>query len=290
MINRGFSLTTENLWLRVILFFVICVILIFSLQVFFLPLAQTLMNTEFSEPVQINIIRAMNGIVGIGLVYAFLRFDRQKMDVVGFKWDNDLGVKWILLSIPIAIIGLIPTVFIESIGGIVKFNGLLDLVSIFLTLLVTIFAIGLGEEILFRGYLQTLLETKYSFLFSASLSAFLFGLLHFLLWSPTGKVNNMIAILFSATAIGLTFSYIFKSTNYNLIFAVSIHGFWDFFLFIFQADFIYEGFFEVILEIIASIIGATVIFLLVYEYNTKTFRNYLNKDKAVTEEERRFET
>lgn len=275
--------TTENLWLRVILFFTMCVILIFSLQVFFLPLAQTVMNVTFPETVQVNIIRAMNGIVGIGLVYGFLRFDRQKMDVVGFKWDKDLGVKWILISIPIAIIGLIPTIFIESIGGIVKFNELLDLVSIFLTLLITIFAIGLGEEILFRGYLQTLLETKYSFLFSACVSAFLFGLLHFLLWSPTGKVNNMIAILFSAFAIGLTFSYVFKSTKYNLILAVSIHGFWDFFLFIFQADFSYNGFFEVILEIFASIVGATVIFLLVYEYTTKTFRNMLNKEKTVTE-------
>jgi membrane protease YdiL (CAAX protease family) len=249
------------------------------------------MNTDSFPPIiEISIIRSMNGIVGIGLVYVFLRFDRQKMDVVGFKWDKDLGVKWILISIPIAIIGLIPTVFIESVGGIVKFYELLDLVSIFLTLLVTIFAIGLGEEIIFRGYLQTLLETKYSFLFSACVSAFLFGLVHFLLLSPSGAINDMIAIVFSAAAIGLTFSYVFKSTDYSLIFVVSIHGFWDFFLFIFQAEFSYEGFLEVILEIFASIIGAIVIFLLVYEYTTNTFRNYLNKEKAVTEEEQRFET
>lgn len=239
-------------------------------------------GNTFPPEIRINIIRAMNGVVGIGLVYVFLRFDRQKMDTVGFKWDKDLGVKWILISIPITILGLIPTVFIESVGGIVKFQRPLDLISIFLTLLVTIFAIGLGEEILFRGYLQTLLETKYSFLFSACVSAFLFGLLHFLLWAPAGDIKNMIAILFSAAAIGLTFSYVFKSTKYNLILVVAIHGFWDFFLFIFQAEFIYKGFFEVILEIFASIVGATVIFLLVYEYTTKTFRNYLNKEKAVT--------
>lgn len=275
--------TTENLWMRVIAFFIILTILIFSLQMFFLPLARSLMNVDSFNPIiEINIIRSMNGIVGIGLVYVFLKFDRQKMDVVGFKWDKDLGVKWILISIPIAIIGLIPTIFIESVGDIVKFHGLLDLVSIFLTLFVTIFAIGLGEEILFRGYLQRLLETKYSFLFSAFVSAFLFGLVHFLLLSPTGEINDMTAIVFSAAAIGLTFSYVFKSTNYNLVFVVSIHGFWDFFLFIFQAEFSYDGFLQVILEIFASIVGALVIFLLVYEYTTKTFRNYLNKKKAVT--------
>ena len=76
----------------------------------------------------------------------------------------------------------------------------------------------------------------------------------------------MIAILFSAMVIGLTFSYCYKVTQYNLILPVAIHGFWDFFLFIFQAEFQYEDWLQVILEISASIIGATIIFLLVYFY------------------------
>jgi len=135
-----------------------------------------------------------------------------------------------------------------------------------MTLLVAVLAIGLGEELLFRGYLQTILETKYSFMFSAIVSAFLFGLLHFFLWWPTGNLENSIAILFSAFAIGLSLSFVFKITNYNLTLAVAIHGFWDFILFAFQAEFVYIDLPHVIIEIFASFIGAAVIFYCAYQY------------------------
>jgi membrane protease YdiL (CAAX protease family) len=191
------------------------------------------------------------------------------MEIVGFKWNKDLGIEWMIIGIPIALLGLIPTVLIEHFSGIITIGELLGILPIILTLLVTILAIGLGEEILFRGYLQTILETRYSFPISALISALLFGLLHFLLWTPTGKIENMVAILFSAGAIGLTFSYVFKTTKYNLILPVSIHAFWDFFIFIFQAEFEYADFLAVILEIIASIVGAIIIFILVYQYSLR---------------------
>jgi len=261
-----------DLWLRVLLFFSICVVLIFSLQVFVIPLLRTLFNEGNPLPttIEINIQRAVNGIVGVGLVYAFLNFDRQSMKVSGFQWIDSNAKKWILYSIPITLAGLIPTVIIELIFGIVTFLGILDIIGIVLTLGVTIFAIGLGEEILFRGYLQRILETRYSFEISAVVSAFLFGLLHFLLVSPSGLLY-MVAILFSAFVIGLTFSYTFKKTNYNLIFPVAIHGFWDFFLFIFHAEFVYNTWLQVVMEISASTVGALVIFLLV-KYYTENFQ------------------
>jgi membrane protease YdiL (CAAX protease family) len=131
------------------------------------------------------------------------------------------------------------------------------------------FAIALGEEILFRGYLQRVLETQYSFIFAALVSAFLFGLLHLLLLAPTGNIEEMFAILFSAFAIGLTFSYTFKTTKYNLILPVAIHGVWDFIIFVFQAEFSYPNFFAASMEILASIIGASIIFLLMYLYKNK---------------------
>jgi membrane protease YdiL (CAAX protease family) len=222
----------------------------------------------------------MNGVVGIGLVYVFLRMDRLKMAVTGFEWDKDMAIEWILWSIPITIAGLIPTVIIEYIFGIIIINQLLDILGILLTLFVTIFMIGIGEEILFRGYLQRILESRYSFQNSAILSAFLFGLLHFWLASTSGSVLYMVAILFSATVIGLTFSYTFKITGYNLILPVAIHGFWDFFLFIFQVDFIYDTWLRVIMEISASSIGALVIFLVVRYYA----ENYQKKPSQKTEE------
>jgi len=263
-----------DLWLRVILFFSICVVLIFSLQVFVIPLLRTLFNEGNPLPttIEINIQRTVNGIVGLGLVYAFLNFDRLSMKVSGFQWIDSHAKKWILYSIPITLAGLIPTVGIELIFGIVKFQEILDIIGIIITLGVTLLAIGLGEEILFRGYLQRILETKYSFEISAVISSLLFGLLHFWLAAPSRSIYYMVTILFSAFVMGLTFSYTFKKTNYNLIFPVAIHGFWDFFLFIFHAEFIYESWFDVILEIGASIVGAFVIFLLVKHY-TENYQN-----------------
>ena len=272
-----------DLWLRVILFFSICVILIFSFQAFVLPLVTTVFNSGESYPqtIKLNIQRAMNGIVGIGLVYVFLRMDRLRMAVSGFEWDKHRGKEWILLSIPITLAGLIPTVIIELIFEIIEINALLDILGILSTLLVTIFAIGLGEELLFRGYLQRILETRYSFKNSALISAFLFGLLHLLLVAAgSGDVMYMVAILFSAFAIGLTFSYTFKITQYNLIFPVAIHGFWDFFLFIFQVNFYYDTWLRVIMEIGASCVGALVIFLVVRYYA----ENYQKKPNQVTKE------
>jgi membrane protease YdiL (CAAX protease family) len=263
--------SSNDLWIRVVLFFAICVILIFGFQVFIVPIVRTLFNNgnEFPLTLELSIVRAMNGIVGVGLVYIFLMFDRRKLNVVGFEWNSNWAKEWILISIPIAFIGLVPTVIIELLFNIVVLEEPLDIIGVFITLLVTIFAIGLGEEILFRGYIQTILETKYSFRFGALVSAFLFGLLHFWLAATTGNVYHMIAILFSAIVMGLSFSYSYKVTQNNLILPVAIHGFWDFFLFIFQADFIYDSWLKVIIEISASIVGATIIFLLVYLYVEK---------------------
>lgn len=272
--------STQDLWIRVVLFFLICVILIYSFQVFIVPLTRQFFNNgnPFPMTFEINLVRGMNGVVGIGLVYVFLNFDRQKLETAGLAWDRKFGWEWIILGIPIAIIGLIPTILVELLFGIITFGEILDPIGILLTLVITIFAIGLGEEIIFRGYLQRILETRNSFYFSAIVSAFLFGLLHFWINAPEGNLLNMVTILFSAFAIGLTFSYVFKSTKYNLILPVAIHGFWDFFLFIFQAEFTYEEYaligdiriyYQVFMEIIASFIGAAVILVVVYLYSKK---------------------
>ncbi len=261
----------SDLWIRIILFFAICTVLIFSLQSFVLPLIETVFfnGTSLPETLSNNIIRAMNGVVGVGLVYFFLRFDRLQMKAVGLEWDEKKGIEWLLIGIPIAFVALIPTVILELLFGIVTFSGLLDLIGIVLTLFVTVIAIGMGEELLFRGYIQRILQTSYSFQTSAVISAFLFGLLHFSLFAPGGNLFSMVAILFSAFSIGLSLSYTFKITKYNLILPISIHGFWDFFLFVFQAEFVYETLSQALMEILASVAGAGVIFYLVYEYQKR---------------------
>jgi membrane protease YdiL (CAAX protease family) len=226
----------------------------FTLQVFVLPLVRALFNDGepfASSTLEINIQRMMNGVVGVGLVYIFLNFDRQTLKAIGFTWHQ-----------------------IE----IIILHELLDILGIFLTLLVTVLAIGVGEELLFRGYLQRIFETRYSFQNSALMSAFLFGLLHFLLATTSRSIYYMVAILFSALVIGLMLSYTYQQTGYNLIFPIAIHGFWDFFLFIFQAEFVYSDWFIVIMEISASTIGAVVILLLVQYY----IDNYQNLSEVTT--------
>ena len=266
-----------QLWLRIILFMAIAIMLIFTLQVFILPLFRQIIPNGDALPLnlEINLIRMINGIVGVGLVYVFLSFDRQKFKDIGLKWNKQYGMEWILLSIPIALAGLIPTVIIEIIFNIIILKELINVLAIILTFFVTIFAIGLGEEILFRGYIQNMLETRYSFKFSAVLSALMFGFLHFWLAATSRNLFYMVAILFSAAVIGVTFSYVYKFTNYNLIFPIGLHGFWDFFLFIFQADFQYIDLLHVIVEILASTLGAVIIFYCVLRYVQK--RNYFSQ-------------
>jgi membrane protease YdiL (CAAX protease family) len=260
--------TVNDLWIRVVLFFAICTILVFTFQVFVIPLVQSVFNNgnEYPIDVKVNLQRAMNGIVGIGLVYVFLRFDRHRLKVVGFEWNQLKGKEWILVSIPITIIGLVPTIVIEVLFEIISFGNLLDPVTMVMTFIVTFLAIALGEEILFRGYLQSLLETRYSFSIAAIVSAALFGLLHFLLASTGRNLFHMFAILFAAFVIGLALSYTYKVTGYNLILPVAIHGFWDFFLFMFEADFTYGNPLQVIMETAASTVGALLIFWAVKYY------------------------
>lgn len=285
--------TTQDLWIRVILFFAICVILIISFQQFAFRLVNTLFGDTYTvlaeslgldpRTFEVNLVRAMNGVVGIVLVYVFLHFDRQKMDAVGFSWNSEFGWEWILLSIPITIAGIIPTIIIEYSFEIATIAGLLDIIGIGLSLLIAYFAFGIGEELLFRGYLQTILETKYQFIYAASISAALFGLLHLLVLAPGGNLPSMFAILFSAFAMGLTFSYVFKTTKYNLIFPIAIHGFWDFIYFAFQADTNYETFAHTLIGTFASIIGAAIIFLCVYLYNTRRLAVAITENNSPSE-------
>ncbi|MFW9778127.1 MAG: lysostaphin resistance A-like protein [Candidatus Heimdallarchaeota archaeon] len=260
--------SNTDLWLRVILFFAICVTLIFTFQVFAIPLARTVLNSGDALPLifEVNLVRSMNGIVGVGLVYVFLKFDRRTLDVVGVSWDKKWGKEWILVGVPITLAGWIPTVIIELLFQIIEFPLLLDPLGIVLTFIITMFFIGFGEEILFRGYIQNVVETRYSFEIGTLVSGFLFGTLHFLLITPSQDINNMIAVSLSAFVIGITFSYVYKISGYNLIFPTVIHGFWDFFLFIGSAEFFYEDFLKVIAEIAASIVGAMIILGIVYYY------------------------
>ena len=74
--------------MRITLFFIISVILIFSFQVTIFQIGRNLnLNPSIIE----NLVRSVNGIVGMGLVYIFLKFDRLNFDLIGLKWDEKYG-------------------------------------------------------------------------------------------------------------------------------------------------------------------------------------------------------
>lgn len=253
---------------RILLFFVISVILIFTLQVSIFQIGAFL---ELDYNLNINLVRSVNGIVGMGLVFVFLKFDRLKFDIIGLSWDKTNGTKYLILGFPLALIGLIFTLIIENFSGILDIGGFIEPILLIITFITTFFCIALGEEVIFRGYIQGFMESteNFNFITATIVSAFTFGLLHFLLIAPNKDASHMIAILFSAFIIGLVFSYAYRITKYNLLLAISIHGFWDFIIFMFDINFVYNDLSMALLEVFASAVGAFVIFILLYITNQR---------------------
>jgi membrane protease YdiL (CAAX protease family) len=88
------------------------------------------------------------------------------------------------------------------------------------------FCVGLSEEALFRGYMQTHFEKLYSLRKAILVQAILFGIWHFV-WNlspfePLAMIQYMAATFF----IGLFFGYFYSKTR-NLIPLIIAHGLWD---------------------------------------------------------------
>ena len=198
--------------------------------------------------------------------FLFLKYDNLRLKVIGLKNLPRSHILFLMSGV-ITLLALIPTVIIEIAldiipGGQLVFLG--DIVLIVVTITFSFIGIALGEEIIFRGYIQTVLESKFSFLQATIVSAFLFGLLHFIIGIFENNFVYMVTWGSAGFIFGIGMSYIYRITNYSLIIPIAIHGFWDAYLFVFQANFQYNNWIMATGEIVAQCVGVVIFCILTY--------------------------
>jgi membrane protease YdiL (CAAX protease family) len=101
-----------------------------------------------------------------------------------------------------------------------------DPVPFLLTMPFMTFCVGISEEGLFRGYMQTHLREVFSRRKSNLIQASLFGLWHFIWHIHPFNLFGMLAHIISTFVIGLLFGYFYSESN-NLTPLVLTHGLID---------------------------------------------------------------
>ncbi|MHA2298298.1 MAG: CPBP family intramembrane glutamic endopeptidase [Candidatus Hodarchaeales archaeon] len=272
------------LLMRIVVFYITIVVLLFALQVLIGQLIISSLGRELTSAdltLLNNLLRGLTGVVGMITCFLFLKYDNLQLKIIGLKNFRNSYFLFMIAGI-ITAVALVPTVLVELLLNIIPvdivasltgieiidktisfvFNILPGLELIILTILFSFVGIGLGEEIIFRGYIQNVMESGYSFIQSTIVSAFLFGLLHFIIGVFSGNLIYMITWGIAGLIFGIGMSYVYKITDSNLIIPIAIHGFWDAYLFLFQAEFVYTDWFMAVGEIVAQIIGVVVFSLL----------------------------
>ena len=88
------------------------------------------------------------------------------------------------------------------------------------------FSVGIGEEGLFRGFMQSLLQKFYSVRFAIFVQSLLFGVWHFVWHISPLDVFGMLMHILSSFVIGVLFGY-FYSIAENLTPLILVHGLID---------------------------------------------------------------
>ncbi len=267
-------------YIKVTAYFVVITALVFFVNLtvyqFFSNPISLIVNTFFPnntsialQELLVNVARALLGIIAIVVTVAFIKMEKRKnrLSDFGVKFYKPISYADFFVGIFIAIAGLTPTIVVESIFGIITLNALLPLIFWPITIGITLVGIGYGEELIFRGYIFQKIEEKSNFIIGALISSLYFGLIHFIISSPTINLPTMLALSGSAAVIGFAFVLIYKFCDNNLWLAISIHGWWDIFLFLFQAEFKYDTYLIAIIEIIATLVGSAVLVGLSYAYS-----------------------
>ena len=277
--------TARGAAIRIFVYYILIMALLLMLQVglgqIFLEI---FINTGFirdeNSPVLFaNLIAAITGILGIGLTWIFIRIDERNFHQIGWFIPVEF-VYLAIVAIIFTILALIVGLGLEILSQIIDLDQMLNdvitdpLILTFRTLFVII-GIGLGEEIMFRGYLQRVAESQLSFWKASTVTAFLFGFLHtFLLTTANpdgqGPLPTMIAVGVSAFIFGYVFSYAYKITGRSLYFPILLHGIWNSVIFFFNTEFHYDTTAKVILEIFSAFMAAMVFLGLMY-YFQKNF-------------------
>jgi hypothetical protein len=276
--------SSKDAMVRLIMYYGLILVFMLTFQLGFANIVSIISNNTIDSLI---IQAAVIGLVGFLLTYIFLSFDDKKIASVGFKSHKKLFL-FIIIAFFTTVISLSVAYIIEIAGEVVSIDQMLstrymiesdfnDLLSFLIITLLTFFGIALGEEIMFRGYIQNVLESQTSYLRATAISSILFGLLHsFLLTAGNEQVlQSMIAIGLSATIFGFVFSYAYKISGNNLTLPILIHATWNSIIFFFNTDFDYATISKILFEIFSQLVAAIILIglLMVIKGNLKLSDN-----------------
>lgn len=141
----------------------------------------------------------------------------------GSRADEPSHFRWMFIPIA-ALIGLgmsFVEFFVLHPSSLIPDLGVINLVAL---MVVMVFFVGFGEELVFRAILQPRIQERAGPVIAILFSALLFAIMH--------SGYSSVPYLFYVFGVGLLLGYSFYRTK-NLIFVVLIHGFINFFLFSF---------------------------------------------------------
>jgi membrane protease YdiL (CAAX protease family) len=162
------------------------------------------------------------------LVLTILVIEKTDLSAFGFRTENLVKSHLYGLAFFAILAGLALTVqyaLIYFFVGQVPVQSY-DFASALLSFPFMTFCVGISEEALFRGYMQTHLERLYSSKLAILTQAILFGSWHFV-WnlSPFDPIA-MAQYIATTFLIGLVFGY-FYSKSRNLVPLIFAHGLWN---------------------------------------------------------------
>ena len=268
--------SSKDAIVRLIIYYGLIMVFMMTLQLGFVNLVNL-----FNKNINIVVEAAVIGIVGLILTYIFLSIDGKKFKSIGLFLPKNLFL-YIIIGLIVTAISLSIAYVIEISGGVVNFQQIMDsryqienfgkireLIDYLIMVFITFVGIAIGEEIIFRGYIQNLAESQTSFLKATFVSAVLFGFLHsFLnLTHGTDVIQWMVAVGVSAVIFGFVFSYAYEISGRNLFLPIIIHGTWDSIIYFFKTDYNYHNVLNVVAEISSQIIAAIVLIGLLYTIN-----------------------
>ncbi len=273
-------LSSKDAFIRVIFYYGLLIVFNLVFQLGLPPLINLANITIDYYVIEATVV----GVVGFLLTILFMTFDQKKLTSLGFE----LHQKYLLLAIMAAItttIALACAYYFEILGGVVSLKLMLEnrylienlakpnqLIDYSVIVFITFFGIAIGEEIIFRGYLQNIFESQTGIIKATFATSVLFGFLHsiLLLMGDKQVLQSMIAVGVSATIFGFVFTYASKITGGNLTLPIFIHGIWNSIIFFFQTQYDYEDVFKIFSEIFSQIVAALVLISLLYMINKYT--------------------
>lgn len=187
----------------------------------------TLASGSFSAQIVLSALQ-------LGFMLWLVRWLVTKVEKQKFDWSK-LGLastersKFIMFGLGLAVALSLLTIGIGSLAGTLKLLGsgfeLFGAGQVLITLLLaTILAIasGFGEEIAYRGYLQSRIAQRYNPTVAVVIVAVLFAFSH-----PLGTAVNPLLYLASAILVGLLFGMLFARTG-SLWMGIALHTVWNY--------------------------------------------------------------